>query len=182
MIASTAAYLQHLGWRANEPWLQEVRVPSEMGWDQADLEIQHPRSKWSKWGVKQANGRPLKSDALPASLLLPMGRKGPAFLAFNNFQIYLQWNHSLVYATTAAYLATRYDGAGPVHVGSKNVKTFGYEDIQELQQRLTRMGYDVGGIDGKLGLKTRASVKAAQMKFGLPADSYPTPELMSRLR
>jgi len=182
VIASTGAFLNHLGWHANEPWLKEVRIPSKMRWDQADLQIQHPRSKWVAWGVKQANGSPLRSDGLPASLLLPMGRKGPAFLAFNNFQIYLQWNQSLVYATTAAYLATRYDGAGPVRKGSKNIKVFGYKDIKVLQRRLTSKGYDVGGIDGKMGIKTRSSVKSAQIKLGLPADSYPTPELMNRLR
>ena len=182
VIASTGAFLQHLGWKAKQPWLQEVRVPAKLPWKEADLRIQHPRSQWAQWGVRTASGGKLKADGLPASLLLPMGRTGPAFLAYDNFQIYLQWNQSLIYATTAAYLATRYDGAGRVRKGSKDIVVFGYKEIKELQRRLERKGYDVGGVDGKMGVKTRASVKEAQLKYGLPPDSYPTPALMSRLR
>jgi lytic murein transglycosylase len=80
VIGSSAAFLKHLGWKAGEPWLEEVHVPSNLPWDQADLAIQHPRSKWADWGVTRRNGEPLRKDALPASLLLPMGRVGPAFL------------------------------------------------------------------------------------------------------
>src|SRR5690348_1324474 len=95
VLASTANYLVSLGWRRGEPWLQEVRVPNELPWDQADLAIQHPRSQWAHWGVTYADGRPLPKDSLAASLLLTMGRKGPAFLAYPNFQVYLKWNQSL---------------------------------------------------------------------------------------
>ena len=78
------------------------------------MAVQHPRSKWAAWGVTLPNGRPLPTDPLPASLLLPMGRHGPAFLAYQNFQVYLQWNNSLIYCITVAYLGTRLDGAPPV--------------------------------------------------------------------
>ena len=37
-------------------------------------------------------------------------------------------------------------------------------------------------IDGKLGVQTRAGVRKAQAALGLPADSYPTPELIARLQ
>jgi lytic murein transglycosylase len=182
VIASTANFLAHLGWKRGEPWLQEVRVPSQLPWDQADLAIQHPRSKWAAWGVTLPDGRPLPADPMPASLMLPMGRHGPAFLAYQNFQVYLQWNHSLIYCLTAAYLGTRLNGAPPMHRGSQSIPELSFEDIKELQQLLVRRGYEVGEIDGKLGAASRASVKAAQMKFGLPADSYPTAELIERLR
>jgi membrane-bound lytic murein transglycosylase B len=182
VIASTANFLAHLGWKRGEPWLQEVRVPSQLPWDHADLAIQHPRSKWAAWGVTLPDGRPLPADPMPASLMLPMGRHGPAFLAYQNFQVYLQWNHSLIYCLTAAYLGTRLNGAPPMHRGSQSIPELSFEDIKELQQLLVRRGYEVGEIDGKLGAASRASVKAAQMKFGLPADSYPTAELIERLR
>ena len=100
-----------LGWQRGQPWLQEVRVTPTSPWDQADLAIQHPRSKWAGWGVTQIDGQPLPSDAMPASLVLPMGRFGPAFLAYENFQVYLKWNQSLNYALTAAHLAARLAGA-----------------------------------------------------------------------
>src|SRR5690606_16818421 len=113
--------------------------------------------------------------------LLPVGRNGPAFLAYPNFDVYTQWNQSLVYATTAAYFATRLAGAPPVYRGN-GVETFSFKEIVELQRRLVANGRDVGKIDGFLGAKTRAAVKAEQLRLGMPADSYPTHELMSQLR
>jgi lytic murein transglycosylase len=95
VIGSTANYIANgLKWRRGEPWLQEVRVPPNLSWDQADLTIQLPRSKWAQFGVTFADGRPLPNDDLPASLLLPMGRTGPAFLAYANFAAYTEWNNS----------------------------------------------------------------------------------------
>jgi lytic murein transglycosylase len=182
VIGSTANYLVSLGWRRGEPWLQEVRVPSNLAWDQADLAIQHPRSKWAEWGVTLRDGKPLPADNLPASLLLPMGRLGPAFLAYPNFQAYLKWNASLVYSLTAAYYATRLAGAPAMHRGAPNIPTLTQQQAKELQQLLTRAGYDVGPADGKIGAATRSAVKEAQLKLGLPADSYPTLELISRMR
>jgi hypothetical protein len=157
-------------------------MPANLPWDQADLAILHPRSKWAAWGVTQADGRPLASDAVPASLLLPMGRHGPAFLGYQNFQAYLKWNQSLNYCVTAAYLATRLAGAPAMGRGNQEVPELSTEQVRELQQLLARRGWEVGEIDGKLGAATRGSVKAAQMKYGLPADSYPTLELIDRLR
>ena len=181
VLGSTANYLVGLGWKHGEPWLTEVRVPANMPWDQADLAIQLPRAKWVSFGVTLADGKPLPADALPASLLLPMGRFGPAFLVYANFQVYLQWNNSLVYSTTAAYLATRIAGAPPLHRGNPP-PALAFNDMKEMQSILARSGHDVGAIDGFLGLKTRQAVKAMQMKYGLPADSYPTAELLARMR
>ncbi len=181
VLASTANYLVGLGWKRGEPWLTEVRVPPKLPWDQADLDIQLPRAKWAAYGVTLADGRRLPADNLPASLLLPMGRFGPAFLVYPNFQVYLQWNNSLVYSTTAAYLATRIAGAPPLHRGNPPPGlTFG--EMKELQGLLVHAGHDVGTVDGFLGLKTRQAVKAMQIKYGLPADSYPTPELLARMQ
>jgi lytic murein transglycosylase len=182
IIASTGNFLKNLGWQAGQPWLQEVGVPASLPWDQADLSIQHPRSKWAAWGVTSIDGRPLPQDDLPASLHLPMGRHGPAFLAYPNFQVFLQWNQALNYATTAAYLATRLDGAPRLSPGNGTVVPFGFEQTRELQRLLASAGFYKGEVDGKLGAGTRASVKMAQLKLGLAADSYPTPELVERLR
>jgi lytic murein transglycosylase len=181
VIASTANYLVGLGWRRGEPWLTEVRVGANTPWDQADLDIKLPRAKWAAYGLTLADGRPLPADDLPASLLLPMGRLGPAFLVYQNFQVYLQWNNALVYSTTAAYLATRVAGAPPLHRGNPP-PPLPFGDIKAMQAALARAGYDVGAIDGFLGLKTRQAVKAMQTKYGLPADSYPTAELLTRMR
>jgi lytic murein transglycosylase len=182
VVASTANFLVFLGWQRGQPWLQEVKLTRNLPWEQADLAIQHPRSKWSAWGVTQLGGQPLPADEMPASLVLPMGRFGPAFLTYQNFQVYLKWNQSLNYALTAAHLAARLGGAPAMSRGSAEIPEWSLEQTKELQQLLARRGYSVGEIDGKLGAGTRAGVKAAQLKFGLPADSYPTRELVDRLR
>ena len=57
VLGSTANYLVGLGWKRGEPWLTEVRVPANLPWDQADLAIQLPRSKWASYGVTLADGR-----------------------------------------------------------------------------------------------------------------------------
>jgi lytic murein transglycosylase len=181
-VASAANFLVGLGWKRGEPWLQEVRVPQTLAWDQADLTITHPRSQWVAWGVRAAHGT-LASDNLPASLILPMGRHGPAFLAYPNFQAFLGWNSAYVYSTTVAYFATRLAGAQQVdHSGAKTVPVLSAQQVMELQRLLNTHGYDVGEVDGKVGSGTRAAVKKAQMKAGLPADSYPTAELIEKLR
>ena len=182
VIGSTGNYLVSLGWKRDQPWLQEVHVSQSVPWDQADLTIQHPRAQWAKWGVTYPGGRALPADNMPASLLLPMGRFGPAFLAYDNFQVYLKWNNSLVYSTTAAYYATRLAGAPAVARSTGPVPAVTAEEVREIQLLLTRAGFDVGTADGKVGVATRAAIKKMQQKFGLPADSYPSPELLARLR
>jgi lytic murein transglycosylase len=180
VLASSANLLKHHGWRAGEPWLEEVRVPDELPWAEADLAIKHTLSEWAAWGVQKADGGPLASDGAQASLLLPMGRLGPAFLAYPNFDVYTQWNQSLVYATTAAYFATRLAGAPRLRAG--NATPPSREQVQEAQQLLQKLGYDVGKADGVIGAKTRAAVKAVQQQLGLPADSYPDPTFLTALR
>ena len=183
VIGSTANYIATgLKWRRGEPWLQEVRVPQNLPWDQTDLSVKHPRSKWAAWGVTYPDGKPLPNDDLPASVLLPMGRLGPAFMAYPNFAAYTEWNNSLIYATTAGYLASRIAGAPPMRQPSTPVAQLAFNELKELQQLLVRAGFNVGKVDGIMGQQSRTAVKAMQVKYGLPADSWPTAELLARLR
>jgi lytic murein transglycosylase len=183
VIGSTANYIANgLKWRRGEPWLQEVRVPQNLPWDQADLTIKLPRSKWVQFGVTYPDGRPLANDDMPASLLLPMGRTGPAFLAYANFAAYTEWNNSLIYSTTAGYLATRIAGSPPMLRPAAPVAQLPFNEIRELQQILVRAGFNVGKVDGVLGQQSRSAIKAMQVKYGLPADSWPTAELLARMR
>src|ERR1700719_2524955 len=187
VIGSTANYIANgLKWRRGEPWLQEVRVAHNLAagfpWDQADLTIQLPRSKWAQLGVTYPDGRALPSDNLPASLLLPMGRMGPAFLAYQNFAAYTEWNNSLIYSATAGYLAARIAGAPPMQRPAAPVRQLPFNELRELQQLLVRAGYNVGKVDGVMGQQSRSAVKAMQIKYGLPADSWPTAELLARMR
>ena len=180
-LASAANLMKSFGWQRGQPWLQEVRVPAQMPWQEAGLDIQHPRSQWVKWGVTAPHGN-LPADNLPASLVLPMGRNGPAFLAYPNFKAYTEWNAAIVYATTAAYFATRLAGAPKVSPGNAAVQVLTTPQVQELQRLLIQQRFLTGDPDGRLGSQTRVAVKKAQLKVGLPADSYPSVELIERLR
>jgi peptidoglycan hydrolase-like protein with peptidoglycan-binding domain len=111
-----------------------------------------------------------------------MGKDGPAFLAYANFAAYTEWNNSLIYSTTAGYLATRIAGAPSMRRPQGQIAQLSFNEIKELQQLLTRGGFNVGKIDGILGQQSRIAVKTMQTKFGLPADAWPTAELLARMR
>jgi lytic murein transglycosylase len=181
-LASAANLLKSFGWQKGQPWLQEVRVPAQMPWEQSGLDNQHPRSQWVKWGVTAAHGGQLPADALPASLILPMGHLGPAFLAYPNFKAYTEWNAAIVYATTAAHFGTRLAGAPVFGPGAGQPVVPTTAQIQELQTLLIQRRLLTGEADGRLGSATRVAVKQAQQKVGLPADAYPTAELIERLK
>lgn len=183
VIGSTANYIANgLKWRRGEPWLEEIKVPSSLPWDQTDLSVQLSRSKWAQFGVTYPDGRPLPNDNLAASVLLPMGRNGPAFMAYANFAAYTEWNNSLIYSTTAGYLASRIAGAAPMRRPAGQVAQLPFNELKQLQQLLVQAGFNVGKVDGVLGQQSRAAVKAMQIKYGLPADSWPTAELLARMR
>ena len=183
VIGSTANYIATgLKWRRGEPWLQEVRAPQNFPWEQADLTIKLSRAKFAQLGVTYPDGRPLPNDDMPASLLLPMGRTGPAFLAYANFAAYTEWNNSLIYSTTAGYLAARIAGAPPMRHPPAPVAQLPFNELKELQLLLVRAGFNVGKVDGVMGQLSRTAVKAMQVKYSLPADSWPTAELLARMR
>lgn len=178
VLATTAKFMQSLGWRAGEPWLEAVKVPQDFPWDRAALANKEPRQAFAELGVTKADGSPLERDSLPSSLVLPMGRGGPAFLAFPNFDVYLQWNNSLVYSLTAAYFSTRLAGAPPVDMGSPE-QGLSIDEMKVLQTKLASKGYEVGKVDGILGGNTREAVRREQQRLGLPADGWPTPALLT---
>lgn len=177
-LLSGAKMLQRLGWRAGEPWLQEVSVPAQMDWSKSGLRTQMVAREWAKLGVKPRHGD--LAGELPASLILPQGRKGPAFLAYPNFRVFFEWNQSFTYVLTAAYFANRLEGA-PVFDAGNPDKGLGGAEMKRLQEKLARRGYDVGKIDGILGAGTRTSVQDVQKKLGMPADAWPTRALLNKL-
>ncbi len=178
-LLSGANVLATLGWRAGEPWLQEVVVPENLDWSKTGLNHEMEVSQWERLGVKARSGS-LGAGHMPASILLPQGRKGPAFIAYPNFHIYFEWNKSFVYVTTAAYFATRLEGAPPYDTGNPD-PALSASQMKDLQQKLQARGHDVGKVDGILGAKTRPAVQAEQLRLGLPADAWPTLELLKAL-
>ena len=177
-LMSAGKMLQSLGWRAGEPWLTEVTIPSDFDWSLTGLETEKPVAAWQDLGVQARAGA--LPDGLTASVLVPQGRGGPAFLAYPNFRVYFDWNQSFTYVMTAAYFATRLDGAQIYDAGNPDPGLDGAQ-MKQLQTRLQDRGYDVGGIDGILGAGTRAAVRTEQERLGLPVDGWPTPALLNNL-
>ncbi|MDO6728656.1 lytic murein transglycosylase [Marinovum sp. 2_MG-2023] len=176
-LLSGANMLRDLGWRANEPWLQEVTVPGDLDWSLTGLDQPRSTADWAAMGVQVREGR---AADLPAALVLPQGRKGPAFFAYPNFNVYFEWNKSFVYVMTAAYFANRLEGSTVFNAGNPEPGLSG-DQMKALQRKLQAMGYDVGEIDGILGSGTRHAVQEVQKKLGMPADAWPTPALLNRL-
>ncbi|MBL4873178.1 MAG: lytic murein transglycosylase [Rhodobacteraceae bacterium] len=177
-ILTAASLINALGWAAGEPWLIEVTTTDNTHWAKSGLRTKLPVSEWEAMGLRARSGN-MPSDEVYASLLAPQGRNGPKFLAFRNFDVYLKWNQSFIYSTTAAYLATRLGGAARYDAGTPDQ---GLDDPQmkQLQTILEERGYDVGKVDGILGARTRNAVQAEQIRMGLPADAWPTPEFLAR--
>lgn len=178
-VLSGAALLAHHGWRPNEPWLVEVAIPQGLDLTRTGLRTRLSVAEWEQAGVR-ARGVALPNGRLPASIILPQGHRGPAFMIFDNFRVLFEWNQSFTYVVTAAYFATRIEGA-PVYEAGNPEQGLDRDQMRDLQRRLQARGFDVGNIDGILGAGTRAAVQDVQAQLGLPADGWPTPELLRRL-
>lgn len=178
-LMSGAKMLRDLGWRPGEPWMQEIAMPADFDWSETGLNHWKPAEAWLEAGVTTRSGE-LAGSGLEAAVLLPQGRNGPAFLVYPNFNVFFEWNQSFIYVTTAAYFATRIEGA-PVYNAGNPSPALNDSQMKELQRKLEAQGHDVGGIDGILGEKTREAIQVEQERLGLPADAWPTTELLERL-
>lgn len=178
-LMSAARMLTHLGWQADKPWLQEITLPADFDWAQTGMDTKKSVMQWARMGAIPQSGNWEDRGAM-ASIIVPQGRNGPAFIAYPNFDVYFEWNQSFVYVTTAAYFATRLEGASVFNAA--NVEPgLNDEQMKLLQRKLQARGYDVGDIDGILGANTRKAVQAEQQRLGLPADAWPTMALLNQL-
>ncbi|WP_372837179.1 lytic murein transglycosylase, partial [Puniceibacterium confluentis] len=177
-LLSGARMLSGLGWRAGEPWLQEVELPGDLDLYLTGLETVKSGAEWAGLGVRARSGT--LTETLDASILLPEGKDGPAFIAYPNFRVYFEWNQSFTYVLTAAYFANRLAG-GQIYDAGAPEPGLTAAQMQELQRKLAARGYDVGKIDGILGAGTRAAVRDVQRELGLPADAWPTAALLQQL-
>ena len=178
-LMSGASMLSSLGWRHGEPWLQEVQLPQNFDWYQTGVHETKSVAEWERMGVRARSGQ-LDDGRLQASIIIPQGRNGPAFIAYPNFRVFFEWNQSFTYVLTAAYFATRLEGA-PVYDAGNPEPGLSGNQMQQLQRKLQARGYDVGGADGILGAGTRDAVREVQRQLGMPADAWPTPQLLNRL-
>ncbi len=177
-LVSGGKMLSALGWRKGEPWLQEITLPDGFDWSQTGLNHSADAATWQQMGARARGGS--LTNGLSSSIILPQGRKGPAFIAYPNFRVYFEWNQSFTYVLTAAYFANRLEGAQIYDAGTPDTGLNGAQ-MKSLQQKLAARGYNVGKVDGILGANTRAAVQDIQQKLGLPADAWPTPALLNAL-
>lgn len=177
-LASAAHYLQASGWKAGKPWGFEVKLPEGFDYALADSSIRKPLAEWRRLGL-----RDLPEDDATASLLLPAGYRGPAFLIMDNFRAILRYNNSSSYALAIGLLSDRFDGAGEVSASwPLGEQPLSRSERLELQERLSNQGFDPGAADGIIGANTRKAIRSFQQQLGWPADGHPTQELLGRLR
>ena len=181
-LASTANYLRFWGWIKGQPWGVEVKLPEGFDYDQTTERVVKPVADWQAMGVRTVFGADLP-DHGPGSILLPGGHRGAAFLIWPNFQVIEKYNTADAYVVAIGSLSDRLMGGPAIQSGwPRELRALTLEERKELQDLLTRTGFDAGGVDGRMGPKTVAAVKAFQKARGLVPDGYPSLEVLEKLR
>ena len=180
-LTSAANFLQGLGWKPGYRWGREIFLPEDFDYGLMGRSVRKSLREWQKLGVTQRDGSRVPALDLQASILLPMGHKGPAFLVYDNFSVIMKWNFSEFYAISVGYLADRLTGASPLKQPLPDFPNYTVKEIQALQTQLNNLGFDTGTPDGILGPATRKGIQGFQIKHQLIADGFPTPELLSRI-
>lgn len=177
-LASTANYLARFGWTKGQPAIVEVTLPREFNYAEADQKIRKPVSAWRALGVDTKN-----APEVDASIVLPAGARGPAFLALPNFRVIKRYNNATSYAIAVAHLADRIRG-GPAFAARwpRDDRALSRTEKEELQRRLTQLGFDTQGTDGIIGPNSRAAVRAYQQSRGLIPDGYVSGSLLEQIR
>jgi lytic murein transglycosylase len=177
-VASIANFLAKSGWVAGAPAVVEVRLPA--GFDYAAFDLDFAR--WRQLGVTRADGGALPGGGA-ASLYLPAGANGPAFLITDNFEVIRQYNTSDAYAMSVALLADRIAGREIPIAPWPKVAPLSTADVKAMQQLLTERGFYRGTFDGKLGRASRNAIHAFQLSERIqPADGFATKDVLARLR
>ncbi|MEM8500023.1 MAG: lytic murein transglycosylase [Pseudomonadota bacterium] len=182
-LASGANYLQALGWEKERRWGREVLLPAGFDWTQTGRQIEKSLAQWRLLNVRTASGQLLPNiDDMRASIIVPAGHKGPAFIAYENFNVIMGWNRSEYYALSVGLLADRLAGAGDLRRPAPSGKGLRRSDIKRIQQALNTAGFNSGKPDGIVGSATRKAVRAYQLQQGLIADGFPDSEVLRRLQ
>ena len=177
-LASAANYLSRMGWQTGVPWGQEVILPAGFDTGLAGRGLTH--SGWAGLGVRAVSGGLTSASA---SLILPDGPTGPAFLVTRNFDVILRYNNSELYGLGIGHLSDRLRGLGPIQGNFQpDANGLRLADRKELQDRLTRAGFDTQGTDGVIGPNSEAAIRDYQSARGLPVTGQPSRTLLERLR
>jgi membrane-bound lytic murein transglycosylase B len=181
-LASTAAYLKHFGWTKGQPWGVEVTLPTGFDYLLADRKMLKTAAEWGEMGVVDTSGTVVPDHGL-ASILLPGGAEGAAFMIFSNFEVIERYNTADAYVIGVGHLADRIAGGAPIQQGwPEQDRALTYDERIELQTRLTALGFDTVKIDAKIGPLTINAVREFQTANDLLADGYASPRLLDRIR
>jgi len=182
-LASTANYLRSFGWQPGNGWGYEVELPQGFDYSLADETTERPLSSWLALGLRVTRDQPLTDAEAKAVLVLPTGARGPAFLLLPNFRVILRYNTAMAYALSVAYLSDRLRGAPPfAQSWPRDERMLTSAERKELQTMLASHGFELGTVDGKVGPKTRAAIRAYQTSVGLVPDGYPNGFVLERAR
>jgi membrane-bound lytic murein transglycosylase B len=183
LIASTANNLKKDGWIAGQPWGYEVTLPQAFDYLLVDRGNQLTVREWESRGVRRADGNPFLRPDERGFLLLPAGAQGPAFLMLPNFLAIMKYNPAEAYALAIGHLADRLRGAPAfVQPWPRHEPVLTRDERRELQELLLSRGFDLGEVDGRLGLRSRAAIREYQISIGLVPDGFASADILSRLR
>lgn len=181
-LASTAAYLKRFGWTKGQPWGVEVALPRGFDYRQTGERIKKSPAEWAAMGVRDVNGRQVPNHGR-ASILLPAGAQGAAFMIFNNFHVIERYNTADAYVIGVGHLSDRIGGTGPLKSGwPRDDRNLRFDEKQEMQQLLTARGFNTQGVDGIIGPNTIQAIRGFQASVGMVPDGYPSYEILRRLR
>jgi len=178
---SAANFLSESGWQGDERWGREVLLPEDFDFSLSGADTKSLQ-EWSDLGVRLVSGAALPVVDMEAMVVLPAGAKGPAFLAYQNYQATMAYNPSTFYALTVGHLADRFTGSGAIQRMPENEVALSVVEVRELQEILNAKGFDAGEPDGRVGRQTRSAIRSFQQSAGLPMDGYASGELLQALR
>ncbi|MEP3845874.1 MAG: lytic murein transglycosylase [Paracoccaceae bacterium] len=181
-LASTAAYLNRFGWVTGQPWGVEVKLPGNFDYGLASRKISNSPAQWAQLGVLGLNGKAVQNFG-SASILLPAGGQGAAFMIFKNFSVIERYNTADAYVIGVGHLSDRIKGGSKIQSDwPRDDRALTFSERKELQQRLTSAGFSTQGVDGKIGPLTIEAVRQYQRSAGLIPDGYPSLRLLTQLR
>ncbi len=181
-LASTAAYLSKFGWRKGQPWGVEVKLPRGFNYALASRKILKNPGDWGALGVRSVKGGVVRNYGR-ASILLPAGAKGPAFMIFNNFAVIERYNVADAYVIAVGHLSDLLRGGEPIKASwPRGYEPLSFTEKKEMQRRLTRLGFDSDGVDGIIGPNTISAIRAFQVSVGATPDGFPSTQLLKLLK
>lgn len=181
-LASTAAYLKRFGWKKGQPWGVEVVLPRGFDYSQTGERVKKSPSQWAAMGVRDTKGARVPNHG-QASILLPAGSRGAAFMIFNNFHVIERYNTADAYVIGVGHLSDRIRGEGPIRAKwPRSDRNLRFAEKKEMQRLLSARGFNTQGVDGIIGPNTIQAIRRFQVSQGMVPDGYPSYEILKRLR